>query len=156
MEHKTTSSPAVENARRTMLGVVVRAKPIELEQPIQRAWPDLTVTDLRPAECGLVMLRGRIGGDGASFNIGEASISRAAVTLETGEIGYGHVLGRDAAMARLIAIVDALWQRDCDRARIEQSVLAPIRARLRREMDAEQAKTAATRVDFFTLVRGED
>jgi alpha-D-ribose 1-methylphosphonate 5-triphosphate synthase subunit PhnG len=35
-------------------------------------------------------------------------------------------------------------------------VLGPIRTRLDAERDRERAKTAATRVDFFTLVRGED
>lgn len=156
MEHTTEFPSPSERARRDMLAVAVRAKRAELELSLQQTWPDLAVTDLRPAQSGLVMLRGRIGGDGAPFNLGEASMSRAAVALETGEIGYGHVLGRDTALARMIAVVDALWQRDFDRTRIEQSVLAPIRARLRREMDTEQGKTAATRVDFFTLVRGED
>ena len=155
MEHNHFTSPSPA-ARRDMLGIAARAERSELEGPLHEAWPDLAVTDLRPAESGLVMLRGRIGGDGAPFNLGEASMSRAVIVLETGEIGYGHLLGRDPAMARLIAIVDALWQRDSDRAQIERTVLAPIRARLRREREIEQAKTAATRVEFFTLVRGED
>ena len=42
--------------------------------------------NLREAENGLVMVRGRIGGDGAPFNLGEATVSRAAVRLATGEI----------------------------------------------------------------------
>ncbi len=155
MEHTKFPSPSTQ-ARRDMLAVTVRAKRAELETSLRQAWPDLVVTDLRPAESGLVMLRGRIGGDGAPFNLGEASMSRAAVALETGEIGYGHVLGRDVVMARLIAVVDALWQRPGDRPHLENEVLAPIRKRIAREQSTEQAKTAATRVDFFTLVRGED
>ncbi|HRE19536.1 MAG TPA: phosphonate C-P lyase system protein PhnG [Rhabdaerophilum sp.] len=143
-------------SRRDVLGLAARARRIELERPVREAWPDLAITDLRPAESGLVMLRGRIGGDGAPFNLGEASMSRAAVALDTGEIGYGHVLGRDIERARLVAIVDALWQRAGDRDRVEQHVLAPIRQRIARDRAVEQAKTAATRVDFFTLVRGED
>jgi alpha-D-ribose 1-methylphosphonate 5-triphosphate synthase subunit PhnG len=59
--------------------------------------------DLRESENGLVMLRGRIGGDGAPFNLGEATVSRAAVRLATGEIGFGYTLGRDGAKARMIA-----------------------------------------------------
>ena len=66
--------------------------------------------DLREAENGLVMVRGRIGGDGAPFNVGEAIVSRAAVRLESGEIGFGYTLGRDKAKARMIALCDALVQ----------------------------------------------
>ena len=50
---------------------------------------------LRVGENGLVMVRGRIGGDGAPFNLGEATVSRAAVRLATGEVGFGYTLGRD-------------------------------------------------------------
>jgi len=156
METLMASPPLADLSRRDMLGIAARANRCELENPIRDAWPDLAVVDVRPAESGLVMLRGRIGGDGAPFNLGEASLSRAAVALPTGEIGHGHVLGRDRALARLVAIADALWQRPGDRARLERDVLAPIRQRIEAERAAEQAKTAATRVDFFTLVRGED
>ena len=36
---------------------------------------------LREPENGLVMVRGRIGGDGAPFNLGEATVSRAVIRL---------------------------------------------------------------------------
>src|SRR4051812_23444629 len=67
---------------------------------------------VRGPETGLVMVRGRAGGGGAPFNLGEASVSRATVRLETGEIGHGYCLGRDLDKARLIAVFDALFQRD--------------------------------------------
>src|SRR5258708_26940621 len=60
--------------------------------------------NLREAENGLVMVRGRIGGDGAPFNLGEATVSRAAVRLATGEVGFGYTLGRDREKARMIAL----------------------------------------------------
>ena len=111
---------------------------------------------IRPAECGLVMVQGRIGGDGAPFNVGEATVSRAAVRLPGGETGFGYVLGRDREKAQLVAVCDALVQSERYRAAVEEHVVAPIRARAEamRRRKAEQA--AATKVDFFTLVRGED
>jgi alpha-D-ribose 1-methylphosphonate 5-triphosphate synthase subunit PhnG len=102
------------------------------------------------------MLRGRIGGDGAPFNIGETAVTRCAVQLQTGEIGLSYSLGRDRGKARLAALCDALWQTGTHRAAIEQYVLAPVRARIARERDLAARRAAATRVDFFTLVRGED
>src|SRR4051794_8982501 len=66
--------------------------------------------NLREPENGLVMVRGRIGGDGAPFNLGEATVSRAAVRLGSGEVGFGYTLGRDPDKARMIALCDALIQ----------------------------------------------
>jgi alpha-D-ribose 1-methylphosphonate 5-triphosphate synthase subunit PhnG len=102
------------------------------------------------------MLRGRIGGDGAPFNLGEATVTRAIVELAGGERGFAHVLGRDGETARLAAIVDALWQRATVRGEVETMILTPIAERLAAEASQARAETAATRVDFFTLVRGED
>jgi alpha-D-ribose 1-methylphosphonate 5-triphosphate synthase subunit PhnG len=111
--------------------------------------------NLREAENGLVMVRGRIGGDGAPFNLGEATMSRAAVRLATGEVGFGYTLGRDKEKARMIALCDALVQSDEFASLIEAKVLAPLRAAIASRQRAKAAETAATRVDFYTLVRGE-
>ena len=111
--------------------------------------------NLREPENGLVMVRGRIGGDGAPFNLGEATISRAAVRLATGEVGFGYVLGRDRQKARMIALCDALVQSNEFAEAVETKVLAPLRAAMISERHRKAAETAATRVDFCTLVRGE-
>jgi alpha-D-ribose 1-methylphosphonate 5-triphosphate synthase subunit PhnG len=142
-------------ARRRAMALVARARRAELAA-IAGRWPDHGARDLKPVESGLVMLRGRIGGDGAPFNLGEATVTRAVVELASGERGFAHILGRDAEKARLAAIVDALWQREASRAEIEAAILAQIDARLAAEAAKTRAETAATRVDFFTLVRGED
>jgi alpha-D-ribose 1-methylphosphonate 5-triphosphate synthase subunit PhnG len=111
--------------------------------------------DLRGGENGLVMLRGRIGGDGAPFNLGEATVSRAAVRLATGEIGFGYTLGRDGAKARMIALCDAMVQSEQFADEVETKVIAPLRAAMVAMRNRNAAETAATRVDFYTLVRGE-
>jgi len=111
--------------------------------------------DLREGEDGLVMLRGRIGGDGAPFNLGEATVSRAAVRLATGEIGFGYTLGRDRAKARMIALCDAMVQSEQFADAVEVRVIAPLQAAMVAKRNRKAAETAATRVDFYTLVRGE-
>ena len=111
--------------------------------------------DLREPENGLVMVRGRVGGDGAPFNLGEATVSRAAVRLSTGEVGFGYTLGRDREKARLIALCDAMVQSNEFDAVIEAQVVAPLRAAMIEKRTRQAAEAAATRVDFYTLVRGE-
>jgi alpha-D-ribose 1-methylphosphonate 5-triphosphate synthase subunit PhnG len=111
--------------------------------------------DLRPAEAGLVMLRGRMGGDGQPFNFGEATVTRASVRLPGGIVGHAWHLGRDKSRARAAAVLDALWQSPATRDAVE-AALAPVRSRIEVGRTAHARQVAATRVEFFTLVRGED
>jgi alpha-D-ribose 1-methylphosphonate 5-triphosphate synthase subunit PhnG len=111
---------------------------------------------LRKPECGLVMVRGRIGGGGSAFNLGEVTVTRCAVALDSGEAGFSWIMGRDGEKARLAALFDALWQDPERRSEIESRIVAPALA-ARESADRTSAEqTAATRVDFFTMVRGED
>lgn len=111
--------------------------------------------DMREAENGLVMVRGRIGGDGAPFNLGEATVSRAAVRLASGEVGFGYTLGRDRQRARMIALCDALVQSPQFAEAVEAAVIAPLRAAISAARRQKAAQAAATKVDFYTMVRGE-
>lgn len=137
------------------MGLLCRASVDELQRGIA-AIGEEGARLVRGPETGLVMLRGRTGGDGAPFNAGEATVTRATVRIDSGEIGHSYALGRDHEKARLGAIADALWQRDDLRATVEAEILAPVRARLDAAERARREKVAATRVDFFTLVRGDD
>lgn len=140
--------------RRAVMTLAAAATPAELAavRPLAPAG----VVDLRAPEIGLVMVRGRMGGDGAPFNLGEATVTRAAVRLPSGATGFGHLLGRDRTRARDAALLDALWVEGGTRDRLESDVLHPIRRRLDAESARLAAETGATRVDFFTLVRGDD
>ena len=146
-----------ENARRREAMATLAAAPGDL---LSKVWRDTDIAveakPLRGPETGLVTLRGRIGGGGAPFNFGEATVTRATVKLPTGEIGHAYALGSDTEKARISAIVDALWQRAENRTVIEAGILAPLRSGLAEADFRRSAETAATKVDFFTMVRGED
>jgi alpha-D-ribose 1-methylphosphonate 5-triphosphate synthase subunit PhnG len=140
--------------RKAAMAVLAHSDVAEIARRLEPvALPDYE--NLREPENGLVMLRGRIGGDGAPFNLGEATVSRAAVRLATGEVGFGYVLGRDRRKAQMIALCDALVQSNEFSEAVEESVLTPLRAAMVSERDRRAAETAATRVDFYTMVRGE-
>ena len=109
----------------------------------------------RGPECGLVMVRGRVGGQGAPFNAGEALVTRACVKMDAG-LGCGYVLGEEPRHAELIAVLDALWQKE-EFARLLDAELVPdLVARLQARYEDDRSRSAATKVDFFTMVRGED
>ena len=137
------------------MAVLAEAEPRELVGGLKQVMPRLDYVELRAPEIGLVMLRGRIGGDGAPFNLGEATVSRAAVRLASGEVGFGYALGRDREKARLIALCDALIQTETHGELVEAQVIAPLREAMLASRAQVAAKAAATRVDFYTMVRGE-
>ena len=126
---------------------------------LRRLWRDVEEPEhelIRGPESGLVALRGRIGGGGAPFHFSEASVTRASVRLADGRIGHALALGRDTEKVRISALIDAMAQDEAAARQIESKVVAPLRA-ARRENDEKRArKVAATKVDFFTLVRGDD
>jgi alpha-D-ribose 1-methylphosphonate 5-triphosphate synthase subunit PhnG len=111
--------------------------------------------DLRRPEAGSVMVQGRAGGTGNAFNLGEMTVTRCSLQLPCGTVGHGYVQGRSKADARTAALVDALMQTDrADNVRV--AVIAPLAAEGAARQQARADKAAATRVEFFTLVRGED
>ena len=139
-----------------MMGVLARASRDEIDGGLARLGDLPAFDDLRAPEVGLVMIRGRVAGTGAPFNLGEATVARAAVRLGGGAIGFGYALGRDLAKARVIAIADALWADPNRRDMLEAELLNPLRETLAARDREAAERTAATRVDFFTMVRGED
>jgi alpha-D-ribose 1-methylphosphonate 5-triphosphate synthase subunit PhnG len=150
--HAATSQ---QNPSRKAALDVLAAAPAKALAELWDRWadkPDHTM--VRGPEVGLVMVRGRAGGGGAPFNLGEASVSRASVRIVTGEVGHGYCLGRDMAKAEAIAVIDALWQRDA--ARVEVEIIAPLQALAVAADQKRRDESAASKVDFFTMVRGDN
>jgi alpha-D-ribose 1-methylphosphonate 5-triphosphate synthase subunit PhnG len=153
-EMSLTDQTSRQARRKAAMAVLAHASAEEIAGHLGRL--ALPAHDMpREPENGLVMLRGRVGGDGAAFNLGEATVSRAAVRLANGEVGFGYTLGRDHEKARMIALCDALVQSDEFAGAVEAGVIAPLRAATAARRQQKAAETAATRVDFYTMVRGE-
>ncbi|MDI1273165.1 phosphonate C-P lyase system protein PhnG [Polaromonas sp.] len=142
-------------SRRRWLAVLARASRPELE----KAWSLLGVVPplahVRPAESGMVMLRGRVGGTGDAFNLGEASVTRCALRVGSGALGVGYALGRDRRKAELIAVLDALLQDPARHADLMREVLEPLARQQAAQQDATSRAAAASKVEFFTFVRGQ-
>jgi alpha-D-ribose 1-methylphosphonate 5-triphosphate synthase subunit PhnG len=144
------------HARQTWMALLARSQTHVLE----KAWsafgdkPEYTV--LRAPEAGMVMVRARAGGEGSKFNLGEMTVTRCVVRTARGHLGHAYVAGRDKRHAMLAAVFDALMQDPEQCAQIEASLLHPIRESLNQKRSETARKVAATRVDFFTLVRGND
>jgi alpha-D-ribose 1-methylphosphonate 5-triphosphate synthase subunit PhnG len=114
---------------------------------------------LRAPQTGLAMVRGRIGGTGDPFNVGEASVTRAVLRLKSGDgagpVGIAYQLGRDKRRAELAALADAMLQSPVWRDALVARLVVPLARALDKERSERAEQTASTRVDFYTMVRGE-
>ena len=111
---------------------------------------------LRPPEIGGVMVRGRAGGTGAPFNLGEMTVTRCSLALrDGGTIGHGYVQGRAPEKATQAALIDALMQTEAAEG-LRTTLLRPLAEDMAKAKQERANKAAATKVDFFTMVRGED
>lgn len=120
---------------------------------LTKNWADEQHNVLRRPETGLVMLRGRMGSTGNAFNLGEATLTRCSIALPSGTEGHAYIMGRNADHAKRAAICDALHQDD---KQIMAPVLSAIEHHLLKTQHTTAEKAAATKVDFFTMVRGDD
>ena len=143
----------MNDARRGWLGLMAKA---DAEALIAAAEPFAQDFEwLRKPEIGGVMVRGRMGGTGAPFNLGEMTVTRCSLRLPEGQVGHGYVQGRNKAAAQAAALVDALMQGDRS-GDVQVAVLGPLARDAVAQRQRRAEKAAATKVDFFTMVRGED
>ncbi len=143
-------------ARRRWLALLARADATTVAGALA-AWPAPRIEWLRRPEIGLAMVRGRAGGNGALFNLGEVTVTRCALRLPglavPMPVGVGWIKGRDKALAEQVALADAMLQ-CADRApQLMTSLIEPL-ARAQAAADSTRERDAqSTRVEFFTIAR---
>ncbi len=144
-----------EPNRRCWMGVLARAPLKALED----AWAAMAAPPayswVRPPETGLIMVRGRAGGTGAPFHLGEVPVTRCTLQTVGGQTGTAHVMGREHRHAELAALFDAMLQDPSTGPGVLKDVIEPLERAEGARRETEDEKTSRTRVDFFTMVRGE-
>lgn len=144
-----------ENPRKNWMSLLAKAPAGRAAELLDANMARPAFTWLRAPEFGSVMVQGRAGATGAPFNLGEMTVTRCALTLEDGTIGHAYIQGRRKADAEASALVDALMQTD-QAKEVQGKVLTPIKTERDAARATRAAKAAATKVDFFTMVRGDD
>ena len=141
--------------RKTWMSLMAKAP----AETLARFWLEFGATPdfgwLRAPETGSVMVEGRVGGTGSTFNLGEMTVTRCALRLSGGATGHAYVQGRDKTKAEVAALIDALMQTYMA-AELEARLLIPLARECEAAHASRAAKSAATKVEFFTLARGED
>ncbi|MEH6531131.1 MAG: phosphonate C-P lyase system protein PhnG [Photobacterium frigidiphilum] len=143
--------------RKTWMSVLARTAFSDLQtQWVTLDLPLPIFQVIRPAEIGLAQVRARMGGGGRQFNMGDVTLTRAVVKLDSGEMGYSYLQGRNKQHAELAAIIDGLMQTSEYQERLTRELITPLAALKAEQEQLRQQQVASSKVDFFTLVRGED
>jgi alpha-D-ribose 1-methylphosphonate 5-triphosphate synthase subunit PhnG len=144
-----------QKTRQEWMGVLAKAKVEELEEIWNLLKVKPTYSFVRPPETGVMMIRGRTGGTGLPFHLGEVTVTRCTLQVKEGFQGMAYVLGRDHRHAELAALFDALLQDPSHHLFLMEFVIRRIRRKIQKKKAVDAKKTASTRVEFFTMVRGE-
>jgi alpha-D-ribose 1-methylphosphonate 5-triphosphate synthase subunit PhnG len=147
----TVTSLDPTQARKHWMSVLARAPAEAIESLLMRDGPLPRWTILRGPETGLVMVRGRAGGSGSPFNLGEMTVTRCTVRLDSGVAGHAYIAGRDERKAELAAVADALLQDPARTRALREQLIGPLAEAQRGQRATRAEKAAATRVDFFAM-----
>jgi len=139
------------NARRRWMSILARSDADSIARGLQAAGEPPGYQRLRGPEPGLVMVRGRAGGGGAPFNLGEMTVTRCTVRTDAGLVGHAYIAGRDERRAELAALADALLQDPVRHGELLETLVEPLHATLEEQRADIAAKAAATRVQFFAM-----
>lgn len=142
--------------RQQLISVLAKSSLQDIQQCWKHSLDEYQYSTLRQPQTGMVMAVARTEGKGEPFNLGEVSVTRCALRLNSGETGIGYVMGSNKQHALHIALLDAIAQKQNQYDEIHAQVIQPLQQKLLQAHQAQQQKTDTTRVDFFTLVRGED
>ena len=141
--------------RKSWLSLMAKSSSQDIKAFWQSAELNCAAETIRMPEIGPVMVRGRQGGNGATFHLGEMSVTRCSIKTDDGIIGHGYHQGRSKETAELVAKIDALAQGDQFQT-VNDKIFIPLSNIVVEKRQKLAAKAAATKVDFFTMVRGED
>jgi alpha-D-ribose 1-methylphosphonate 5-triphosphate synthase subunit PhnG len=156
MNIKNQAMPAEQTTRQHWMGILAKADYSVLAERWNRLNLDPECEIIRQPEISLARLQGRVGGSGERFNLGDTTLTRAAVRLSDGTLGYGYLQGRAKQHALLSAIIDALLQTAEFAPTLQEAIIQPLAAQQLQSAAQKSAHVAHSKVDFFTLVRGEN
>lgn len=143
-----------QTERQVWMAILAKSSVTDIEQQMKTLGKLPQYSFLRQPEIGLTMVRGRAGGMGEVFNLGEMTVTRCVVKiLDT--TGFGYVGGRSKLHAELAAVCDGLLQQEKWQQRVNNQVIKPLQKIIQQKQEKQQRQTEATNVEFFTMLRGE-
>lgn len=142
--------------RQHWMSVLAHSTPASLNDRMKALNLAVEYRVIRPPETGLIQLQGRMGATGDRFLAGDTTLTRAVIQLTSGTYGYSYILGRDKGHAECSALIDALLQEKTHHLNLMETLIGPLDAERTALRARRQRHISTSRVDFFTLVRGDN
>ncbi|MGC9401793.1 phosphonate C-P lyase system protein PhnG [Vibrio genomosp. F10 str. 9ZC157] len=154
-QERSTSNPQEHLQRKRWMSVLALCD----YQTLKQRWDELSFSTryhfVREPEIGLAQVRAKMGASGDAFNMGDVTIVRTVVQLDQGALGYSYITGRNKDHAEVAAVVDALMQTEFQ-SDLYQALIEPLAADIEKNERIKAREVSTSKVDFFTMVRGED
>ncbi|OGR22464.1 MAG: phosphonate C-P lyase system protein PhnG [Desulfobacterales bacterium RIFOXYA12_FULL_46_15] len=106
-------------------------------------------------ETGMLMVQAKTDGSGSRFNLGEMTVTKCVLELKGQYLGTGWVMGSDFRHAELAALFDGLLQDPDHHDRLMATLIQRLEEKERVKRDHLLKDVSDTKVEFFTLKRGE-
>lgn len=151
-----TPSPQTFKPRQEWISLLGSADPEWLQEQKDALDPEL---DLEPdymvrPETGMIMMQARQDGEGPRFNLGEVTVTRCILKLDQ-VMGYAMIMGSDLRHAELAALFDALLQMPEPGTALQKKLVPKLRRMKESAQDREADEVRTSKVEFFTMKRGE-
>lgn len=151
-----TTQNDINTLRQRAMGVMAKS---ELKA-ISDCWQTLNITldydTIKPAQVGMAMVRAQAGTEGLVYNQGEMTVTRCVLQEKATQVmGVGYTQGRSKQKATLMAEVDLALQNASHQNDVIEKLVEPLEQAHQRAVAQQNKATDATKVDFFTMVRGE-
>jgi alpha-D-ribose 1-methylphosphonate 5-triphosphate synthase subunit PhnG len=146
---------AMDTDRQRWMALLGGASVKDLETEKEKLRPDIDWEFILKPEVGLLMVQSKADGSHPGFNLGEMSVTKCVLQVQGQYLGYAVILGSDLVHAELAALFDGLLQHPDFRDDLKNSLISNLALKQKEKDRALEKETADTRVEFFTLKRGE-
>lgn len=141
--------------RETWIGLLGCADPADLESALKELNMGSDYALITGPETGMLMVQAKADGSNSRFNLGELTVSKCILEIKGKYIGTGWVMGSNHRHAELAALFDGLLQDPAHHDRLMETLMPRLEEKQRIKTKALIKEASDTKVEFFTLKRGE-
>ena len=152
---KAQNVMVIEKNRKEWITLLGSADPVDLEAAIKELANKVEITHVMKPETGMIMVQAKADGSNGRFNLGEVTVSRCVLEVNNNFMGTSWVMGSDLRHAELAALFDALLQDPDTHDQLATTLIKELKAKQTAKNERLARDASDTRVEFFTLKRGE-
>lgn len=146
---------STQKERKEWIGLLGSADPKDLEAAKKEYAQGVKITHVVTPETGMIMVQAKADGSNGRFNLGEVTVSRCVLEVKKTYMGTAWVMGSDLRHAELAALFDALLQDPATHDPLANTLIKKLKIKQTAKNERMAQDAADTRVEFFTLKRGE-